>query len=266
MRAKRNYTYLIIFLLPLLFFLQNPKVSEPVRAASLTVISPLLNAGRVFQIGWGNLQKSLSHFVQAFQSQEKTQRRIAELESELVRFKETLKENDRLKKLLEFRQTITEKTIAARVLAWDSTPWRKTLILDKGASQGIKKDMAVVVAEGLVGRVLEVGPLTARVILLMDSDARVSALTDESRAQGVIAGDGSSELKMQYLELEGSASVGETVLTSGLGGMFPKGIRIGKIINIGRDETGLHLTARVEPFVHFTKLEEVLCLASSQRK
>ncbi len=266
MRAKRQYPYLAILLLPLLFLLQNPKISEPIRGLSISAVSPLLSAGRFLQSGIGNVQKNFHHFILAFQSQEKVTKRIAELESELVHFKEITKENDRLKKLLEFRQSISEKTIAARVLAWDSTPWRKTLLLDKGSNQGIKKDMAVVVAEGLVGRILEVGPLTSRVVLLLDPDARVSALTDETRSQGMAAGDGSSELKMLYLELEGSASVGETVLTSGMGGLFPKGIRIGKIISIGRDETGLHLTARVEPFVHFSKLEEVLCLASSQRK
>ena len=126
--------------------------------------------------------------------------------------------------------------------------------------------MAVLVPEGLVGRVMEVGANSARVLLLTDPDSRVVALGDQSRAQGVAAGDGSSRLKMEYLELESGAAVEETVSTSGMSGIFSKGIRIGKITGLMRDASGLHLEARIEPFVRFSKLEEVLCLASSRQK
>lgn len=264
MRPRRSYTFLAIAALPLFFVLQNPRISEPVHTLSLSALKPFLLAGDAFADSLARGRGAIIHFWKAFRSQEQTETRIAELESRLVRLDETLRENERLEKLLAFKQSIPEKSIGARVIGWDLSPWRRTVILDKGKKQGLKKNMAVVVPAGLVGRIVEVGGSTSRVILLTDPDARVSALADQSRAQGVIMGNGSPQLKMGYLDLDGGMAVEETVLTSGIGGLFPKGLRIGKIMNLGKDPSGLQLMARVQPFVSFSKLEEVLCLESSQ--
>lgn len=191
---------------------------------------------------------------------------MAELESKLTELAEARKENERLRKLLDFRKSSQNKTLAAEVIGRDASFWRKILILNKGSNQGVRKDTAVFVPEGLVGQVLDAGPATARVLMLTDPDARVSSLADQSRAQGVVSGNGSPDLAMIYLELESGISVGETVLTSGIGGVYPKGIGVGKITGISRAADGLHLAAQVEPFVKFSKLEEVLCLVSSQEK
>ena len=126
--------------------------------------------------------------------------------------------------------------------------------------------MVVVVPEGLVGRILEVEPYTAYAILLPDPDSRVSAMTSSSRAQGIITGIGTDKLQMKYLALDAEVAVGEDVMTSGIGSIFPKGLQIGKIESIERDSDGLHLLALVRPAVPFYKLEEVLCLVSSPQK
>ena len=266
MKPKRPYPFYLLLLIPLIVVLNFSSVKSSVRDISSTVSKPFLLTGHALMQAVENVKKNFGYFVSTFQGQEKTQLRIVELENQLVQYQEAIKENERLKKLLEFRQTFQEKSVAAHVIGWDTNPWRKTAILDKGSKHGIKKDMAVVVPEGLIGRVTESFAHTSRVILLTDPDARVSGLTDTSRAQGIVAGNGSSSLKMKYLELDGGAAVGETILTAGIGGLFPKGFRIGKISNISRDETGLHLTATIEPFAQFNKLEEVLCLVSSTQK
>ncbi len=266
MRRQRRFYFLFVFLLPLLFVLQNPRIAEPLRSASLTIFKLVLLVGQSITGVFTGFRDGFGRFWHSFQSQEKLEKRIAELESQVVSHKELARENERLKKLVDFRSAVSGKTIAARVIGWDGTPWRSTVLLDKGSQQGIKKDMAVIVAEGLAGRIVESGPMTARMMLLTDPDSRVSTLTEQSRAQGVSGGNGTGALEMSYLELESGAAVGETVLTSGLGGVFPKGIRVGRIASLGRDASGLHLLARIEPFVQFSKLEEVLCLASSQGK
>lgn len=266
MRPKRSYYFLAVVALPLLVLLQNPNISEPVHGFSLTILKPALMAGRSAASFLSDCRRTAVRFWKSFQDQKEYEEKIQQLESELLRLREVSRENDRLRKLLDFRKTISEKGIAARVIGWDASAWRKTLILDKGKKHGIKKDMTVVVPEGLVGRVLEAGPSVSRVILVLDPDARVSASASQSRAQGIVAGDGSSKLKMNYLELDGGAAVEEVVLTSGVSGLYPKGIRIGKIVGLEKDLDGLHLTAELEPYVSFTKLEEVLCLASSQEK
>lgn len=266
MRAKRSYYFWAFLFLPLLVVLQNPAVKEPLRGWTLTVIKPALEAGHSTFKFFSGARLSVERFVHTFKQQGELEAQNAKLESQLVRYHELEKENDRLKKLVDFRNTLSGKTVAARIIGWDPSPWRKSFILDKGQNQGIHKDMAVISFDGLVGRILEVGPETSRVILLTDLDARVSAMTDQTRATGIIAGGGGSKLKMMYLDSESAVQAGETVLTSGLGGLFPKGLRIGKIISLARDLSGLHLNAEIEPFVQFSKLEEVVCLNSSPEK
>lgn len=266
MRAKRSYFVLSVMVLPALYALQNPQISEPLHAATMNFLKPVLSAGQAAVRTSGNLRDSVVLFWKTFREKGTEKSRIAELESRLVRFEEVVKENERLRKLIEFASTLNQKTIAAQVIGWDTSPWRRSLLLDKGTKEGIKKDMAVVVAEGLVGRVIEAGDHSARVILLTDPDARVSAIASESRAQGVVAGDGTSRLWMIYLELDSGAAVEETVVSSGVGGTLPKGVRIGKILALKKDSDGLHLKAEIEPFVDFTKLEEVLCLGFLNRE
>ncbi len=266
MRTRRSYYFWAFLFLPLLVFFQNPAIKEPVQGWSVSLMKPALSAGEGASRFFTDIRTAGERFIRSFREQGFLEGRVAQLESQLVRFQELEKENERLRKLLDFRGSTTGKTIAARIVGWDPSPWRRSFILDKGTNQGIRKDMAVISNEGLVGRVLDAGPDTARVILLTDLDSRVSAMTDQTRATGIVAGSGAGRLKVMYLDLESAVQVPETVLTSGLGGLFPKGLRIGKITSVTRDPSGLHLQAEVEPFVPFSKLEEVLCLNSSPEK
>src|SRR3989338_1491164 len=127
-------------------------------------------------------------------------------------------------------------------------------MIDKGKLQGIETNMAVVVARGLVGRVMELGLSTSRVILLTDPDARVSAIAQKSRAHGIVKGNGRANLVMDYLDLDSGVEISDVVLSSDVGGLIPKGIPIGRIERIGRNATGLHLEAHVVPFVQFNQL------------
>ncbi len=266
MRAKRSYYFLLILVLPLLFALQNPQISQPVHGISLAVLKPLFAAGRSFADFFRDGRDIVARFWDSFKNQEIHRKRILELEGEVYQLQEAAKENVRLKKLLDFRQGLHQKTVAARVIGWDPAPWRRALLLDKGKKHGVQENMVVVVPEGLAGRILEAGPQTSRAILLTDPDARVSALSNQSRASGIIAGDGSRTLKMTYLELDSGVAVGETIMASATSSVYPKNIQIGKITALSRDPNGLHLEAQVEPFVKFSQLEEVLCAASSPEK
>ncbi|MDD5218750.1 MAG: rod shape-determining protein MreC [Candidatus Omnitrophica bacterium] len=260
MRFRFSYYLLIILVLPLLFVLQNPRINAPLHRASLTVLKPALMGGHVIASTISGTWNKAVQFWNSFQNEGIYEKQVQELKAQLLYYHEAMRENERLKSLLAFKDTVPSKTIAARIIGWDLSPWRKTAILDKGKLQGLKKDMIVMVPAGLVGRILEVNPTTSRLILLVDSDARVSAVAENSQAQGVVFGDGSTKLSMKYLDLDSGVAVGETVLTSGVGRLYPRGLGIGKIESIGKDSNGLHLDVAVEPFVQFSKLEEVLCL------
>ena len=266
MRQPKRYFFFAAFSVPLFFFLQNPQTSESIHTASLAFMKPLIESGNHLTQAAHDTQGSIALFWQTFRQSQFAQDEIERLQAQMLKHEELEKENRRLKQLLAFRDTLSGKTTAARVIGWDPSLLRKMILLDKGTKDHVKKDLAIVVSEGLVGRILQSAPAASRGILLTDPEARVSAVTSESRSQGVVAGDGSRQLCMQYLDLDSGVQIGEDVLTSGVGELFPKGLRIGKIVAIAKSVDGLHLTAQIDPYVRFSKLEEVICLGSSRQK
>ncbi|HTL47436.1 MAG TPA: rod shape-determining protein MreC [Verrucomicrobiae bacterium] len=264
MQIKRRYYFLAFSFLPLILFSRIPGLTQDVQMTSQSLLRPFLSVGSSVSNNVSGFFNYFFLFWKTIEELEQDRAQIAQLESHLEQYKEVERENERLRKLLEFRDQFKGKTIAARVIGWDLSPWKKTIILDKGSKQGLRKDMPVIVSEGLVGRILEAGRSTAQVILLVDPEARVSALAADSRSQGLASGNGSQTLTLDYLSLDSQAAVEETVLTSGATGLFPKGLRIGKITAIEKSKDGLHLSATVQPFAAFTKIEEVLCIVSSQ--
>ncbi|MFA5160098.1 MAG: rod shape-determining protein MreC [Candidatus Omnitrophota bacterium] len=266
MRRWRSYYFLAVPVIALIVFFRYPRLNESVHSVFSTLARPAFMLGSSLREGLYTLRYQSGNFLNAVGKQKEYRARIQELEGQLIRFREMDRENQRLKKLLNFSLPLATRTIGARVIGEDVTPWKRVVLLDKGSRHNLKKDMTVVVPEGLAGRILEVEPYTAHAILLPDSDSRVSALTATSRAQGIIAGIGTGRLQMKYLALDAEVAIGEDVTTSGVGSIFQKGLQIGKIESIERDSDGLHLLAFVKPSVPFSKLEEVLCLVSSPQK
>ena len=263
MRLRPSHYWIAIVLLPVVLVAFHPQISPVVHNLGDTILKPIVSLASGLGYTVVSLRDGFANAWKSFQDQSGLEEKIASLERQLEVAKETDRENARLRKLLEFKETQKAKAIPARVIGWDISPWRKMIILDRGQSSGIQKDMSVVVAEGLVGRVFEAGPHTARVLILLDPESRVSALGAVSRAQGVAEGNGSELLTLEYLELDSHVELGETVLTSGATALFSKGILIGKIQAIAKAADGLHLSAEIKPAVSLKELEEVLCLASS---
>jgi len=266
MRFKVLLIIAVVLILPFLLIFRNPHIYTPVHQVANTVFKPFLVAGHGVTFMVSNVKENAVQFWKTFQEQSEAELKFQDLEGKLSRFRELELENQRLKTLLEFKESAAEGALAARVIAWDLSLLRKAVTLDKGQLNGIKKGMAVAVPAGLIGRVIEVSPQSSKALLLTDPDSRAAGLTQESRTHGIVAGDGSPYLSMKYIDLDSGAQVGETVLSSGVGGVYPKGMMIGKIESLGRDATGLHLQARVNPFVEFKKIEEVLCIAFSHRE
>ncbi len=266
MRRWRSYYFLAVPVTALVIFFLYPRLNETFHSFFTTVARPFFVLGSSLRDGLYAVRYHSGNFFDAVAKQKQYQERIQELEGQLTRFREMERENQRLKKLLNFSLPLATRTIGARVIAEDVTPWKRVVLLDKGSRHNLKKDMPVVVPEGLVGRILDVEPYTSHAILLPDPDSRVSALTAISRAQGIVAGVGTGKLQMKYLSTDAEVAIGEDVTTSGVGSVFPKGLQIGKIESIERDPDGLHLLANVKPSVPFSKIEEVLCLVSSPQK
>ncbi|MFZ5803206.1 MAG: rod shape-determining protein MreC [Candidatus Omnitrophota bacterium] len=254
---------IIVLAIPALILLNKPSVRSPIHWVALQFWKPFLGFGQSASDFFVSAADNIKTAWSGFQNQKKMEARIRLLENKMVRYDDLLKENQRLSRLLGFKETVPEKALAARIIGWDLSAWRKTLLLNKGETEGIQKGMAVIVPEGLVGRVIETNPASARVLLLIDPDARVSVISSDSRVHGIAMGDGSPFMVMRYIEMENPVTVGEKALSSGVGGHFPKGLLVGVIRSVERDEDGLHLKAMIEPYVPFTKIEDVLCLEYS---
>jgi rod shape-determining protein MreC len=169
-------------------------------------------------------------------------------------------ENDRLKELLNFRKTISFTTIPAQVIGRDPTNWSNSVIIDKGSATGIKGNKAVVSTKGLVGRVLELGRFSAKILLITDPNSKVGVIIQRNGQGGMVIGRPEGMCKMIYIALDSDVRPGDTVVTAGFGAIFPKGVLVGEIVKVGREPGRLYAYAIVRPAQEMSKLEEVLCI------
>jgi rod shape-determining protein MreC len=186
-----------------------------------------------------------------------------EKEMDLLRNKinslnESRLENMRLKESLAFKQRSSLKLIPARVIARSADSWSSSVIIDKGSYQGINPGMGVITYLGLAGRIMEVTSSTSKVMLLSDPSLGVSSFIQRSRQEGLVSGTLGSNLIMKYLPEEADIKIGDMVISSSLNSIYPKGILIGKIIETGKEFSGLSRYAIIEPVVNFSNIEEIL--------
>ena len=185
-------------------------------------------------------------------------REIEFLHGQAADLREMAAANQRLTELLRFQAKTSSQTVAARVVGRDATNWYHGAVLDKGERDGIQAEMAVITLTGAVGRVVKTSASSSVVLLITDPNNAVTSLIQRTRDEGIIEGTFEGLVRMKYIPLLSTVRVGDPVVTSGLTGRFPKGVPVGTITGIHKDEGGLFQTADVQPDVDFTKLEEVL--------
>jgi len=182
------------------------------------------------------------------------------LRSKVNGLNEIYLENARLKSSLSFKQNSKLKFISSRVIARPADNWSSGLIIDKGATSGIKKGMVVVTFLGLAGRIVDTSALTSKVMLLCDPNLGVSSLIQRSRQEGLVCGTLGNNLIMKYLPEDADIKLQDVIVSSGLNYTYPKGLLIGKVIDIGKEFSGLSLYAIVKPAVNLSNIEEVLVI------
>jgi len=186
------------------------------------------------------------------------------LRAELAAVTELRQESQRLRRLLEFVEESPWQTVAARVIAEDASSWFRTIEIDRGYEDGMSEGLPVVTAAGLVGRVVRTTEHSSRVLLITDASSAVAVLVQDQRIRGVCRGQGGA-LALDFALLQDEIQVGDGVVTSGLGGVFPKGLVVGYVRAVQREQFGLFQTVEVEPAVDFGGLEEVLILLKEER-
>jgi len=182
-------------------------------------------------------------------AREETQRaRLAELEAETLH----------LSDMLELKQVLALKSAAANVIGGDASGLARTLVLEGGSNQGFEAGMAVLSTEGVVGKLIAVGPSSSRVLLINDHNSALDAFDQRSRIRGIVAGVVDDGLVMKYVDRSEDVKSGDTIVTSGLDGVFPRGLLVGEVTSVVREGPGLFLTVNLAPAADFRRLEQVL--------
>ncbi len=226
------------------------------------------------QSGLSTLTNRLSNSLTNLRNYRSLQRRLTELERvtqslsvENLRLQEVERENQRLRELLAFAETrpsfeLQGGQIIARVIGQNATNFLNFAMIDLGSRHGIRVGMPVVNEQGLVGRINEVTETTAKVLLLTDPSSTVNAILQSSRLTGVISGRPGADPVIGFLPQGTEIGVGEVVLTSGMGGKFPKGIHIGQVVEVWQRDVNVFQEAVVRPTVNFGRLELVMVVTN----
>ncbi len=184
--------------------------------------------------------------------------RLERLEVQAMALQGLKGENERLRTMLDFRSEHGEiQLYPAQLLAQDISVVFKTVIIDRGRRHGFSPGMPVVSPLGFLGRVIAVSPHTSQVLLITDPTSAVPAVIEESQVKGIVKGAGTNLLSMEYVRSTELVEVGEMVVTSGLQGRLPKGLRIGRIVKVEKDPHKIFTRITVSPSVEMSKIEGV---------
>ena len=176
------------------------------------------------------------------------------------RLREIELSHTRIEQLLEFKSELKQRVVAAAVVGKDPSPWFKTVIIDKGRESGVQRGMPVVTRGGIAGLIMDATGAYAKVLLIEDQNSAVDALVQGTRARGIIKGEPSGLLGLNYVLRRHSVAEGDIIISSGLDGVFPKGLQIGYVHKVNKPNSGIFQEVFVTPFVDFEKLEEVLVI------
>ena len=236
-----------------------------IRIWTVGAITPFERALVWAQNSSGNLWHNYFYLrgVRAENRQLKDQ--IEHLRLDQVRLSEDAAQARRLQTLLAFKEQFISRTVAAQVIGSSGSDLSRIVYIDKGENAGIKRDMAVMTSDGIVGKVLLVYPSVSQVLLISDQSSGVGALLEKTRLQGVLRGTANGEVVLERVMSDEQVPLGEIVLTSGGDQIFPKGLPVGTVINVGSGKD-LFLNIKVKPAANLSKLEEVLVLVEKQER
>ncbi|MCR4287292.1 MAG: rod shape-determining protein MreC [Deltaproteobacteria bacterium] len=183
---------------------------------------------------------------------------LTALMEENNRMREKVLEAGRLKEILDFKEATPFKTTAAAVVALSADMWGASAVINKGASHGIIKDMAVISRSGAAGRVIEAGMNSSTVLLSTDLRSAIDVISQRGRIKGIAEGNGSGGMILKYVRQFDDVQVGDLVVTSGLTGIFPKGLPVGEVVKIEKGRDNFFRLIELKPAVDMKRLEEVL--------
>ncbi|MEN6620143.1 MAG: rod shape-determining protein MreC [Smithella sp.] len=269
----RNYKtiiFIVVLLVAALVFLsynlRQKSSGGLVTRAILEVAAPVQSA---LSTSVKNVSEAWYHYLFLVGIEEENKnlkKKIDDLKSQLILYQEGFLEAQRLRNLLSLKDSHNFNFVPAQVVGREHVALSKTFLINKGTVHGLNTGMAVMAAPGLVGRVIEASWHVSKVLPIIDENSNIDVIVQRTRLQGIIRGAGSRGCIMKYISKTQDIREGDIVISSGIGGIFPKGIIIGQVSHVDKQEAGLFLRINVTPSVDFSKLEEVSVVTASHEK
>lgn len=231
-----------------------------IKRVAISVTSPFLGAVTKVIYFTRDLWSTYFMAVRAVNENTLLKKQLGEALEIRNRYQELELENIRLKKFFNFTNAGQGIYIAARIIARDPSPWFQTVMIDKGSNDGLLKGSPAMVSEGIVGQVIEVSGNFSRILLITDRNSAVDALVQHSRVRGIVKGNNEDDCSFVYTLRKDEVKEGETIVSSGLDQVFPKGLMIGRVLKVTKDQSHLFQDITIETSVDFEKIEEVLVL------
>lgn len=185
------------------------------------------------------------------------------LMGELIKYQEGQREAIRLQQLLNLRNSLPYTTLAARVVGRNPSAIFKLILINRGECDGLRAGLPVVAVPGVAGRVLEASWKSSRVLLIIDENSNIDAILQDSRVHGILQGVASSECRLKYVAKTTAVKVGEVVVSSGMDGIFPKGLPLGVVSAVNKKDPDMFQKIKVVPFVNPREIEEVLVIMTT---
>ena len=269
---RRLWVLLIVLvsIFCVIFFAARGRFQVPVTSrAVLLVLSPFQQAVSWAEDQVSGLTRNIWDIVTVYEQNKMLRNEVGQLRVQNLEASEALAENERLRALIGYKQTMTQfDLVAARVIGRESATWSRMIVINRGRKDGVDADMAVVTEKGLVGHVVEAGWNTSKVQLILDPRSSVGTIVQraESRVAGIVQGDLDNPMMPQMVNIPKNADVveGDVIVTSGFGGIYPKGIVVGLVSSLQNDSGGLLKVGLLEPAVDFQKLEDVMVITVSR--
>ena len=186
---------------------------------------------------------------------------LSKKNNELIERNKLLERSDNL---IEFLDKDERPFVIAKVIGYDATQWSKVIFINRGTDHKVQKNSSVMNNAGVIGHVIHSSPNSSKVLLITDSRSAVDSLFQETRESGITVGTGENICEMKFVPISAKINLGDKVISSGLGGVFPKGLVVGRVVDIVKQSQDLFQDIMVEPSADLSNIEEVIVLLPNQ--
>ncbi len=236
--------------------------AEPVRAAGVVLFRPIYSAVDFLRGGSSDVWNRYVALVGVSRENERLQKELTELRERLHATREAVLENRRLKELLSYSKAVEQRTLGARVVGHDVSPWFRAIFIGTGSEAGIESGMSVVTPYGAVGRIHKVHPGLSEVLLVTDGRFAADVMVERSRVRAIAEGVGGNFCRLKYVSLTRDVAVGDRIVFSGFDGSMPKGVLLGTVVSVDRPKEAIFQKVKVQCAVNFQDAEEVMVILS----